>query len=285
MNVVRQVNGEQATMWNGVAGHAWVETQALLDRVLEPFEELLTEAVAARTPARLLDVGCGTGATTIAAARRIGSAGRCLGVDISQPMIEAARAKARSAGVEAEFVRADAQTHAFDRARFDMIVSRFGVMFFDDTVEAFANLRRAATDDAELRLFVYRTPAENPFMLTAERAAAPLLPSMPARDLDAPGQFAFADPRRVERILAESGWTDVDIQPVDVACRFPEGELVRWFTQLGPLGRVLNETDEHTRAQIVAAVRAAFDPYVHSDEVRFDAACWQIAAGATHAPR
>ena len=285
MNVVRQVNGEQATMWNGVAGHAWVETQALLDRVLEPFEKLLTEAVAASAPARLLDVGCGTGATTIAAARRIGSAGRCLGVDISQPMIEAARAKARSAGVEAEFVRADAQTHAFDRARFDMIVSRFGVMFFDDTVEAFANLRRAATDDAELRLFVYRTPAENPFMLTAERAAAPLLPSMPARDLDAPGQFAFADPRRVERILADGGWTDVDIQPVDVACRFPEGELVRWFTQLGPLGRVLNETDEHTRAQIVAAVRAAFDPYVHSDEVRFDAACWQIAARATRAPR
>ena len=284
MNVVRQANGEQATMWNGVAGRAWVETQALLDRVLEPFEKLLTEAVAASAPARLLDVGCGTGATTIAAARRIGSAGRCLGVDISQPMIEAARAKAHSAGVAAEFVRADAQTHAFDRASFDMIISRFGVMFFDDTVEAFANLRRAATDDAELRLFVYRTPAENPFMLTAERAAAPLLPSMPARDPDAPGQFAFADPRRVERILAESGWTDVDIQPVDVACRFPEGELVRWFTQLGPLGRVLNETDEHTRAQIVAAVRAAFDPYVHGDEVRFDAACWQIVARATHAP-
>jgi len=284
MNVVRQANGEQATMWNGVAGHAWVETQALLDRVLEPFEKLLTEAVAASAPARLLDVGCGTGATTIAAARRIGSAGRCLGVDISQPMIEAARAKAHSAGVPAEFVRADAQTHAFDRARFDMIISRFGVMFFDDTVEAFANLRRAATDDAELRLFVYRTPAENPFMLTAERAAAPLLPSMPARDPDAPGQFVFADPRHVERILADGGWTDVDIQPVDVACRFPEGELVRWFTQLGPLGRVLNETDEHTRAQIVAAVRAAFDPYVHGDEVRFDAACWQIVARATHAP-
>jgi hypothetical protein len=143
-------------------------------------------------------------------------------------------------------------------------------------------LRRAATDDAELCFFVYRSPAENPFMLTAERAAAPLLPDMPARDPDAPGQFAFADPRRVERILAEGGWSDVDIQPVDVACSFPLAELVRWFTQLGPLGRVLAETDEHTRARVIAAVRNAFDPYVRGDEVRFDAACWRVVARASH---
>ena len=278
MNPTKEPNGEQAMMWNGIAGRAWVETQALLDRVLKPFEELLTEAVAAKAPARVLDVGCGTGATTIAAARRIGSRGHCVGVDISQPMIEAAREKALDEGIDAEFIRADAQTHAFERASVDMIISRFGVMFFDDPVAAFANLRHAATDDAELTFLVYRSPAENPFMLTAERAAAPLLPAMPARDPDAPGQFAFADPRRVEGVLADSGWNDVDIRPVDVACRFPEGELVRWFTQLGPLGRILHQADEPTRTRVVDAVRAAFDPYVHGDEVHFDVACWQVSA-------
>jgi len=278
MNVVRQANDEQAMLWNGVAGLAWVETQALLDRVLEPFEKLLSEAVAAKAPTRLLDVGCGTGATTLAAARRIGPHGRCVGIDISQPMIETARTRARSENASAEFVCADAQTNPFDRASVDMIISRFGVMFFDDPVAAFANLRHAATDDAELRFFVYRSPAENPFMLTAERAAAPLLPAMPPRDPDAPGQFAFADPRRVERILADAGWTEVDVRPVDVACSFPLGELVRWFTQLGPLGRILHEADERTRTRVVETVRAAFDPYVHGDEVRFDAACWQVVA-------
>lgn len=278
MNFTRERNGEQATLWTGVAGRAWVERQALLDRVLEPFEALLTDAVAAKAPARLLDVGCGAGATTIAAARRIGSRGRCVGVDISQPMIEAAREKARNEGISAEFIRADAQTHAFERASVDMIVSRFGVMFFDDPVAAFANLRHAATDDANLTFLVYRSPAENPFMLTAERAAAPLLPAMPVRDPDAPGQFAFADPHRVERVLADSGWIDVDMRSIDVSCSFPEIELIRWFTQLGPFGRILHEAGEPTRTRVVETVRAAFDPYVHGDEVRFDSACWQVSA-------
>jgi SAM-dependent methyltransferase len=275
---IDEPNGEQTTLWNGVAGRAWVDRQALLDRVLEPFETLLTDAVAAKAPARLLDVGCGTGATTIAAARRIGSRGRCVGVDISQPMIEAAREKARNEGISAEFIRADAQTHPFERASVEMIVSRFGVMFFDDPVAAFANLRHAAADDANLTFLVYRSPAENPFMLTAERAAAPLLPAMPARDPDAPGQFAFADPHRVERILADSGWIEVDMRSIDVSCSFPESELIRWFTQLGPLGRILHEAGEPTRTRVIETVRAAFDPFVHGDEVRFDSACWQVSA-------
>jgi len=159
-----------------------------------------------------------------------------------------------------------------------MMISRFGVMFFENSVSAFANLRRAATDDAELCLLAWRGAVDNPFMTTAERAAAPLLPNIPAREPDAPGQFAFANSGRVARILEESGWADIDIQPVDVPCAFPEKELVPYFTQLGPLGRVLHEADEPTRARIIQTVRAAFDPYVDGNEIRFNAACWQISA-------
>ena len=199
MNTERQTNEEPATLWNGVAGRAWVEMQALLDQVMQPFERLLADAVAGRRPTRVLDVGCGTGATTIAAARALGSGGSCLGVDVSEPMLALARTRAEREGVGATFVRADAQTHAFERSAFEMILSRFGVMFFDDPVAAFANLRRAAAQDAELRCLTWRGAAENPFMLVAERAAAPLLPNVPPRDPDAPGQFAFADPRRRRR--------------------------------------------------------------------------------------
>jgi hypothetical protein len=159
-----------------------------------------------------------------------------------------------------------------------MIVSRFGVMFFDDPVAAFANLRRAATRDAELRFLAWRGPDENPFMLVAEQAAKPLLPGIPPRDPDGPGQFAFADPRRVERILGESGWSGIAIRPVDVGCSFPANELARWFTQLGPLGRALHEADASTRDRVIESVRAAYDPYVHDDEIRFDAAAWLVVA-------
>jgi SAM-dependent methyltransferase len=206
--------------------------------------------------------------------------GRCLGIDISEPMIEAARARAEREGTPATFVCGNAENHAFEPASFDTIVSRFGVMFFDDSVRAFANLRRAARDGAELHFVAWRSAEENPFMTTAERAAAPLLPNLPVRRSDAPGQFAFAVRQRVDSILQESGWAEIDIKPLDVECAFPETELIRYFTRLGPVGAMLAEADEITRTRVIAEVRGAFDPYVQGTEVRFGAACWIVKARA-----
>ncbi len=273
-------NDEQAMLWNGDAGRAWVEAQAVLDGMFAPFEAVLADAVAGSGAAKVLDIGCGTGATTLAIAGRIGAGAECLGLDISEPMIAVAAARARAQGSPARFLSADAQTHDFGSPGFDMIVSRFGVMFFDDPVAAFANLHQAARKGGTLLLIVWRSAAENPFMTTAEHAAASLLPDMPARDPDAPGQFAFADRGRVQGILAASGWGAVDIQPVDVACVIPESALVPYLTRLGPVGRALCSVDEAARARIVDTVRAAFDPYVHGDEVRFTAACWSVGASA-----
>ncbi|CAN7630050.1 class I SAM-dependent methyltransferase [Variovorax sp. LjRoot290] len=276
-------NNEQTALWNGRAGRAWVEAQEVIDQVLEPFEDLLVEAVRAGPGQQVLDVGCGTGSTTLAVARLLGATGHCIGVDISDPLIAAARARAEREDTPASFIRADAQIHAFEPASFDLIMSRFGVMFFDHPVLAFANLRRAARDDARLRFIVWRSAAENPFMTTAERAAAPLLPNMPARQPGAPGQFSFADRHRVAAILQESGWAGIDIRPIDVDCTLPEKELVGYFTRLGPVGLILQEVDERTRAQVIDTVRAAFDPYVHGTEVRFAAACWMVSARAPSA--
>jgi ubiquinone/menaquinone biosynthesis C-methylase UbiE len=284
MNAARQPGNEQTKLWNGLAGRAWVEAQELLDSMFKPFEDLLVEAVLAGSGRRVLDVGCGTGSTTLAVARRLAAKGRCIGIDISEPMLTAARARAEREGTPASFILANAQDHAFEPASFDIIISRFGVMFFDDFVRAFANLRRAATDNAELRFVAWRSPSENPFMTTAERAAAPLLPNLPARRPDAPGQFAFADQRRVHRILEESGWGEIDIQPLDVACTLPEKELVRYLTRLGPLGLLLHEADDRTRTQVIETVRAAFEPYVHGAEVRFTSACWMVSARAPSTP-
>ncbi len=199
----------------------------------------------------MLDVGCGTGSTTLAVARLLGANGRCIGIDISDPMIAVARARAERESAPASFIRANAQ-----------------------------NLRRAAKDGAELTFVAWRSPAENPFMTTAERAAAPHLPNIPARRPNAPGQFAFADQRRVYRILEESGWAEIDIRPIDVACTLPEKQLVPYLTRLGPLGLILHEADDRTRTQVTETVRAGFDPFVHGAIVRFTAACWMVGARA-----
>jgi hypothetical protein len=193
-------------------------------------------------------------------------------------MIAAARARAAQEGSPATFLCADAQSYAFEPAGFDTIISRFGVMFFGDPVRAFSNLLAAAAPNAALCLFAFRSAAENPFMTTAERAAAPLLPEMPARDPDGPGQFAFADPARVRGILEPSGWRDVEIQPADVECTLPASGLATYVGKLGPLGLMLRGADEGTRARVLAAVRAAFAPYIHGAEVRFTSACWMVRA-------
>ena len=120
-------------------------------------------------------------------------------------------------------------------------------------------------------------------MTTPERAAAPLVQNSLARRPDAPGQFAFADQSRIRRILEESGWTEIDIRPIDIVCTFPENELTRYLMWVGPIGRIIQEADDRTRTQVVEKVRAALDSYVHGAEVRFIAAGWMASARAPSA--
>jgi SAM-dependent methyltransferase len=272
------VSDEQKALWNGPSGRAWIDGQEFLDRMFLPFEELLAREVSALKARHVLDVGCGTGATTLAVARA--GAQRALGVDISAPMIEVAQGRAVQEKSRAEFIAADAQTHNFGGEKFDLFISRFGVMFFGDPVTAFANMRGAAQPGAAMRFIVFRSVAENPFMTTAERAAAPLLPDIPARRPDGPGQFAFADSKRVTHMLEAGGWSGIDIRPIDVRCSFAEEHLDRYLTRLGPLGQALQKVDEARRIRILPTVRAAFAPFIEQGEVRFNAACWMIGAGA-----
>jgi ubiquinone/menaquinone biosynthesis C-methylase UbiE len=271
-------NEELTAIWNGASGRAWADEQPLLDRTFEKIEALLADEAAASGARRVLDIGCGSGATSLAVARRLGPEGHITGVDISEPLLAVARARAAASTTAVRFIHADAQTHAFDPASFDLMISRFGVMFFDDPVAAFANLRSAAAPGGQLRLVVFRSMAENSFMTTAERAAAPLLARIPPRTPNAPGQFAFADSDRVRQLLEPAGWKQVGFAPLDVPCAFPVADLERYFTRVGPVGQALRDADESARQRVIASVRAALEPFVAGQQVRFIAACWMISA-------
>ena len=280
MTVPNRPGCDQFTLWNGPTGRVWVEHQAMIDALFAPFEALLADAAAAVAPRAVLDVGCGAGSTTLAVARRLGTGTHCAGIDISDPMIAAAHDHAARQRLPVRFIRADAQSYDFVPAEFDMIISRFGVMFFDDPIRAFANLRHAARSQAALRFIAWRSPEENPFMTTAERAAAPLVPSMPARVPDAPGQFGFADGQRVRHILEQAGWSRIEVRPIDVACVMPAAALATYVTRMGPLGTALRDIDPAAQAGIIETVRAAFDRYVDGTQIRFTSACWMVAATA-----
>ncbi len=274
-------NQAQAELWNGQAGRNWVEQNALLDRLLDPLVPPLVDAVRRHGAQAVLDVGCGAGATTFAVASSLGGQGRCTGLDLSAPLIDLARRRAADQHVDnADFVVADAQQHAFPPGTFDALVSRFGVMFFDDPVAAFANLREAARPGAGLACIAWRGTDENPFMTAAERAAAPLLPEPPPRAPNAPGQFAFADPDRVSGILAAAGWRDVALEPLDIACELSVADLDVYAVRMGPVSLALPGLEPDHREAVIAAVKRGFAPFVTDDVARFTAACWMVTANA-----
>ena len=281
MTVAQHVNRDQSALWNEGSGRTWVELQNVLDDTLAPFEKLLIEEAFPGEGGRVLDIGCGAGATTLAMARRLGPNGLCLGVDISEPLTAAAKARAASERVSsAAFVQADAQTHEFEPNGFDSVISRLGVMFFDDPVAAFANIKRAARPRAKLRFVAWRGPADNPFMTAASKAAGPLLPNISTPDPHAPGRFAFADADRVRHILEASGWKDVDVRAVDLPGNIAEKDLLPYATKLGPVGIALRDVDESTRARVTTVVRKAFEPYIQNGAARFTMACWLASAHA-----
>jgi SAM-dependent methyltransferase len=274
-------NQKQAEDWNGEAGRAWIEGRALLDGIYQPVLDAILEECPPETGKRVLDIGCGTGALTVAYARHLNFGPTCLGVDISSPMIETAKARSESEGTSAKFIHADAQSYPFEQAGYDLLVSRFGVMFFDDPVRAFVNLRRAAKPAAKACFAVWRGPADNSFMHEAEIAAAPFLPPFPTPDPDAPGRFAFSDRDKITTILRQSGWTGITVFHADIPCSFRLEDLDYVFTRFGRIGAAFRMLDDATQSLLKQRVRPVFYKHVIADEVRFKAGCWIVTAHAS----
>ena len=268
---------DQSALWNGPGGQVWVAQQAILDGLFQPMADLLV-AELPETVTQLLDVGCGTGASLLASAAAR-PATHSTGLDISAPMLALARQRAEAAGLDADFIVADAQRHPLPSAHFDWIQSRLGVMFFEDSQAAFANLHRAATHGAGLRFIAWRSADENPFMTTAERAIGDAL-DLPPRVPGAPGQFAFADGGQVQRLVRAAGWKDVEVVAVDLPCSIAREDLPTYVGQLGPLGLALRSMPEARAAVLRHQALAAFAPFIEGDRVRVDAACWLVRARA-----
>lgn len=272
---------DQATYWNKAGGQAWVDLQALMDRTNKPIENVLVDRAFPGAGRQVLDVGCGAGATTIAMARRLGPDGFCLGVDISEPLVAVAERQAAAAGLaNAQFVRADAQTHDLGAQRFDAVMSRFGVMFFADFDAAFSNLRRGTRPGGELVFACWRSPAENPMAQVPATAAAHLLPPPPPGDPDAPGRFAFARRERIQGVLERSGWRDISIEPLDAHTPVTLEDAMTIGLRMGPLGAMLQNADEDLRGQVRDAVEAGMQAHMTDGMVQMTAACWLVTAKA-----
>ena len=273
-------NAAQSNYWNKTAGLTWAAMQAQLDRQIEPLGARAMEGFAAQPGETVLDIGCGCGQTTLALAERVGGSGGVTGADISQPMLEVARARpAPAGGAKPRFVEIDAQTGDLGEGVFDGAFSRFGVMFFADPAAAFANIGRALKPRGRLTFVCWRPFAENLWMRAPAEAAASLLPAMTPPDPNAPGPYAFSDPVKVWDILEAAGFQAIEIRPFDAVIGGGTlEEATALALRVGPLGGAMRE-HPHLAAPVAKAVRAALAPHETPRGVLMPAAVWIVRAG------
>jgi len=273
-------NAAQSNYWNKTAGLTWAAMQAQLDRQIEPLGARAMEGFAAQPGETVLDIGCGCGQTTLALAERVGGSGGVTGADISQPMLEVARARpAPAGGAKPRFVEIDAQTGDLGEGVFDGAFSRFGVMFFADPAAAFANIGRALKPRGRLTFVCWRPFAENLWMRAPAEAAASLLPAMAPPDPNAPGPYAFSDPVKVWDILAAAGFQAIEIRLFDAVIGGGTlEEATALALRVGPLGVAMRE-HPHLAAPVAKAVRAALAPHETPRGVLMPAAVWIVRAG------
>ena len=277
-------NEEQIAYWNGDSGKKWAELDAQMARLLGPVAEMLMDHAGVDSARCALDVGCGGGSDSFVLAQRLGDGARVLAVDVSEPMLAVAKAQRDQLGLDqVEFLEADAATHDFKEQRFDLLFSRFGVMFFDDPYGAFAHLRGAMAPEGRLAFACWQPLADNPWTAVPLKAALTILPPAPPPPPRSPGPFAFEEPAYVEDILHKSGWSNVSVQPRQVEMRWPDGggfeTTARELVKMSPVGRLLAEVDYETRQKVYSASETVLREYYEEGEgLILEGAVWLVTA-------
>ena len=279
--MTESANAAQFEAWNGEHGLHWVAIADQRDRVLAPVADVLLTAAAPSPGMRVLDVGCGCGVTTLRVAAIVGDAGSVTGVDISEPMLGVARERAGQTGprTNVSFVRADAQTHPFEPGSVDLVISRFGTMFFSDLVAAFTNVAGALVAGGRLCVATWRPLESNEWIrLPIE---APMAHGAAVPPMDGPGMFAQSDPAAVTATLRAAGFGSVTLDAVDVT--FDLGatidEAMAYVNDSGQVRTLYESIPERSdRDAALADLRHSLEGHHDGSGVKLGGAIWLIRA-------
>lgn len=273
-------NEQQIEHWSGKGGAHWAAEQERYDRTLAPYTDHIMRAVGAAPGEQILDVGCGNGAVSLALARTVRPGGRVVGVDIATPMITRARERAIAEDLHhLTFIEADAQTHSFD-PNFDGVVSRFGVMFFDDPVAAFANVAGSLRSGGRLAFACWRDLLINEWIMVPASAALQHVPMPDLGTPGAPGPFSLSDPDRILNVLEKAGFTEITMTDIDE----PEwlgddlDDALAFLQRSDMADTLLAGANLRTLKRVWESVREALAPYVQADGVWLGSAAWLVKA-------
>ncbi|WP_038380651.1 class I SAM-dependent methyltransferase [Bradyrhizobium elkanii] len=275
-------NPRGAEFWNSTMGHSWVSQQAVISDVFTSVTSVSLGAAAAKRGERVIDIGCGTGDTLLAFARIVGPSGAVLGVDISAPMLDLARHRVAETGFgNVTCALADATIYGFEPRWADLVYSRFGLMFFDDPIKAFTNIRSGMKAGGRLAFVCFRTMPESPWFRVPIEAARPHVPPQPPLDPLAPGMFSFAREERVRGILTEAGFHEIALKAADVPIHGGDiAQSMAFITQAGPLPALLENATDDQRRRAIDAVRNALAASLGADGRGLHVALWLVSASA-----
>jgi SAM-dependent methyltransferase len=262
----------------------WLAFEAEHDRVNGPFGTAALVRARPLAGERVLDVGCGCGATSLALADAVGPGGHVLGIDVSSPLLD--RARERSAALpHVEYQLADAQTAALPPNR-DLIFSRFGLMFFRDPASAFHNLAGALRPQGRLVFVCWRRFEENRWLHLPFSATREVLPQAPVPPADGPSPFSLSDPAKLGKLLRGAGFDWVHIERTDheVLLGRNLASAADFAMHTGPVGRGLAGTDEATRAEVHRRISAALSTHAHPEGIRLPGSAWVVSAGGVPGP-
>ncbi|MGY5078813.1 class I SAM-dependent methyltransferase [Streptomyces nigrescens] len=273
-------NAEQGGAWNGDDGRYWVQHRERQEARYRRLTPHLMAAAGIQADSRVLDIGCGSGGTSLEAARAAAE-GAVLGVDVSAPMLAEARKQAAGSGLpQVTFERGDAQVHRFEDGAFDIAISRFGVMFFADPEAAFANIARALRPGGQLAFLCWRSVRDNPYLTVPMGAIAPYVQLPELEAPGAPGPFSLVDTDRIEKLLDSAGFDEITISAVDEPMWMgtDPDDVVAY--QLGiPASRaMLAEASAEARAKTETALRDALAEHQGPDGVTLGSAAWLVTA-------
>ena len=278
-----EVNKNQKDFWSGKGGDIWVERQNAMDTMLSPLGEAALNKLNFNEEENVLDIGCGCGHTTLNIAKRIGPSGNVTGLDISEPMLKRAKESAVEMSItNTSFKCVDVQTEDLGDQIYSAAFSRFGVMFFEDSISAFKNINKSLISGGYLSFVCWQSPAVNPWqsLFIQEVKKFLDLPSPPPRS---PGPFAFMESEYVSSILEESKFQDITIEGHEAEVNMFSGrslsDSVKDYISINPVvTQMLKESSENQIAEIVNSGIEAFSPYYSEKGLIFPSATWLVTA-------
>ena len=277
------MNEEQRRRWDDEEGHHWVQEAERFDRMLTPYGDRVVAGLSPEPGERILDVGCGNGALALDVAARVGPQGSVLGLDLSGPMLALARTRAGERGLgNVVFEKSDVQVHDFGEAGFDGVMSRFGVMFFEDPTAAFANLRGAVRLGGRLAFVCWQNILQNDWLMVPAGALLEFVPMPELPPAGAPGPFGLADPDRTRSILGDAGWADVELESLEIQQWLgPDPNAVVGFLRHTEMARVfLADADEETANSAWKAIEAKLAEHTNDEGVHLTGRAWLVTAAA-----